>query len=129
LFSHVMVGSNHIERSRRFYDALFGAIGGKPGRTDDRGRLLYVRNGSAFMVSTPIDGQSATRGNGSTIGFNFDSPEQVKDWHDAGASAGGTSIEDPPGYRESAFGKMYLAYLRDPDGNKLCGYYRVPADA
>lgn len=120
MFSHIMVGSNDLERSKRFYDALFG----KEARRDDKGRLSYGRRQAVFMVSSPIDGQAATGGNGSTIGFNFDSPEEVNAWHKAGAEAGGTSIEDPPGYRANAFGRLYLAYLRDPDGNKLCGLYR-----
>ena len=120
MFSHIMVGSNDLDRSKSFYDALFG----KEGRRDDKGRLSYGRRGAVFMVSNPIDGAAATHGNGSTVGFNFDSPEEVDAWHKAGVEAGGTSIEDPPGYRENAFGKLYLAYLRDPDGNKLCGLYR-----
>jgi len=120
MFSHVMVGSNDLDRSKGFYDALFG----KEGRRDDKGRVSYGRRGAVFMVSNPIDGAAATHGNGSTVGFNFDSPEEVDAWHKAGVAAGGTSIEDPPGYRENAFGKLYLAYLRDPDGNKLCGLYR-----
>lgn len=128
MFSHVMVGSNDIERSRRFYDALFTAVGGKPGRTDDRGRLSYLYKGAAFMVSRPMDGAPATHGNGSTIGMTLDNPEQVHAWHDAGAAAGGTSIEDPPGIRGNAFGRLYLAYLRDPDGNKLCGLHRMAAE-
>lgn len=120
MFSHVMVGSNDLERSKAFYDGLFG----KPGRSDDRGRLSYGRRGAVFMVSQPIDGQPATHGNGGTIGFAFDSPEEVDDWHRRGVEAGGTAIEDPPGWRENAFGRLYLAYLRDPDGNKLCGLCR-----
>jgi catechol 2,3-dioxygenase-like lactoylglutathione lyase family enzyme len=115
-----MVGSNDLEQSKKFYDALFG----KPARTDDKGRLSYGRRGSVFMVSDPINGEAATFGNGSTIGFAFDSPEEVDAWHAAGCAAGGANCEDPPGYRENAFGKLYLAYLRDPDGNKLCGLYR-----
>ena len=126
MFSHVMVGSNDLERSRRFYDELFTAIGSKPGRVDEKGRLSYVRGGAMFMVTSPIDGQPATRGNGATVGFTLDSPEQTDAWHDAGVAAGGTSIEDPPGLRQGSFGPLYLAYLRDPDGNKLCGLYRVP---
>jgi catechol 2,3-dioxygenase-like lactoylglutathione lyase family enzyme len=120
MFSHVMVGSNDLERSRKFYDALFG----KPAKTDDKGRLSYGRRGAVFMVSDPIDGEAATYANGGTIGFGFDTPEEVDAWHAAGCAAGGKSCEDPPGYRENAFGKLYLAYLRDPDGNKLCGLYR-----
>jgi len=120
MFSHVMVGSNNLGRSKQFYDALFG----KEGRTDDKGRLSYGRKGAVFMVSNPIDGEQATNGNGSTIGFLFDSPEEVDAWHEAGVAAGGTSIEDPPGIRGNAVGTLYLAYLRDPDGNKLCGLHR-----
>jgi catechol 2,3-dioxygenase-like lactoylglutathione lyase family enzyme len=120
MYSHMMVGSNDLERSKAFYDALFG----KEGRRDDKGRLSYGRKGSIFMVSKPIDGQPATHGNGCTIGFAFDSPEEVDEWHRRGVEAGGTAIEDPPGPRSNAFGSLYLAYLRDPDGNKLCGLHR-----
>jgi catechol 2,3-dioxygenase-like lactoylglutathione lyase family enzyme len=120
MFSHIVVGSNDLGRSKQFYDRLFG----KEAKADDKGRLAYGRRGSVFMVSSPIDGEAATHGNGSTIGFAFDSPEEVDAWHAAGVAAGGTAIEDPPGYRENAFGRLYLAYLRDPDGNKLCGLYR-----
>jgi catechol 2,3-dioxygenase-like lactoylglutathione lyase family enzyme len=120
MFSHVMVGSNDVQRSKQFYDTLFG----KEGKRDDKGRLAYGRRGAVFMVSKPIDGEPATRGNGSTVGFTFDTPEEVDAWHAAGVAAGGTSIEDPPGWRDGPFGKLYLAYLRDPDGNKLCGLHR-----
>jgi len=120
MFSHVMVGSNDIERSKRFYDTLFG----KEAHVDDKGRLAYRKSGAVFMVSNPINGEPASHANGGTIGFNFDSPEEVDAWHQRGLTAGGTSCEDPPGYRENAFGKLYLAYMRDPDGNKLCGLHR-----
>ena len=120
MFSHVMVGSNDLDRSRKFYDSLFE----KAGKTDDKGRTSYGRKGAVFMLTKPIDGQPATASNGGTIGFAFDRPEEVDAWHPRGVAAGGTSIEDPPGYRENAFGKLYLAYLRDPDGNKLCGLHR-----
>ena len=127
MFSHVMVGSNDIARSKTFYDALFGAIGGKPGVLDAKGRLIYVHNGGRFMVSKPIDGQSACHANGGTIGFVMSGQEQADAWHKAGVANGGTSIEDPPGVRQGAAGPMYLAYLRDPDGNKLCALHRVQA--
>ena len=120
MFSHVMVGSNDLERSKQFYDGLFG----KAGAVDDKGRLAYRRNGAVFMVSKPIDGQPACHANGGTIGFGFESPEDVDAWHRRGIEAGGTPVEDPPGYRENAFGRLYLAYLRDPDGNKLCALHR-----
>lgn len=125
MYSHNMVGSNDIEASKKFYDATFQAIGGKPGIVDDKGRLIYMHNGGLFLVTKPIDGEPATAGNGCTIGFAMDGPEQAKAWHDAGVAAGGTSIEDPPGIREGGFGQLYLAYLRDPSGNKLCALHRV----
>ena len=126
MFSHMMVGSNDLDRSKRFYDATFQAMGGKPGRVDPNGRLLYMHNGSMFLVTKPIDGEPATHANGSTIGFAM-TPEQADAWHRAGVEAGGTAIEDPPGVRNASFGSLYLAYLRDPDGNKLCALHMMPA--
>ena len=126
MFSHVMVGSNDIARSKKFYDAVFGAMGGKAGVEDAKGRLIYQHNGGLLMVSKPIDGKAATHANGGTIGFACASPEQAKAFHDAGVANGGTSIEDPPGIRQGGAGPIYLAYLRDPDGNKLCELRRMP---
>ena len=120
MFSHMMVGSNDIDRSKKFYDATFAAIGGKPGIQDDKGRLIYMHNGGMFLVTKPIDGEAATPGNGMTIGIAMESPEQADAWHAAGVANGGKAIEDPPGVRDGGAMKMYLAYLRDPDGNKLC---------
>ena len=127
MFSHIMVGSNDIARSKKFYDALFVAMGGKPGVEDARGRLVYTQNGGRFMVSKPIDGKQATAANGGTIGFTMSDAKQAEAWHKAGVANGGTSIEDPPGVRQGATGRIYLAYLRDPDGNKLCALHRMPA--
>ena len=127
MYSHMMVGSNDIARSKQFYDALFGAVGGKPGFEDDRGRLVYMHNGSVFMVTTPIDGAPAAPANGATIGFAMDCPSKADAWYQAGAENGGSPIEEPPGVREGGFGALYLAYLRDPDGNKLCALHRIPA--
>lgn len=127
MYSHNMIGSNDLDRAKTFYDATFSAIGGKEGRIDSKGRLIYLHNGGIFMVTKPIDGQPATPSNGATIGFAMASPEQADAWHAAGAAAGGTAIEDPPGWRENDFGKLYLAYLRDPDGHKLCALHRPEA--
>jgi len=124
MFSHIMVGSNDIARSKKFYDALFTAMGAQPATVDPNGRLIYSHNGGRFMVSKPINGSAASSANGGTIGFTMSSQEQAKAWHDAGCANGGTSIEDPPGVRR---GIVYLAYLRDPDGNKLVGVYRLPS--
>jgi catechol 2,3-dioxygenase-like lactoylglutathione lyase family enzyme len=127
MFSHMMVGSNDIARSKAFYDAIFTAIGGPEAIVDPRGRLIYAHNGGRFIVTKPIDGQPATHANGGTIGFLMASPEQADAWHAAGLAHGGTAIEDPPGIRQSPTAKMYLAYLRDPDGNKLCALHRMAA--
>lgn len=124
MFNHIMVGSNDIDRSKAFYDALFTSMGGKSAIVDPKGRLIYLHKGGVFMVSRPIDGESATHANGGTIGFSFDTTEEIDQWHAAGVAAGGRSIEDPPGWREEPVGRMYLAYLRDPDGNKLCAVHR-----
>jgi catechol 2,3-dioxygenase-like lactoylglutathione lyase family enzyme len=126
MFSHVMVGVNDLDRAKTFYDAILGALGAGPGFVD-RHRVFWMTPTGVFAASLPIDGQPATVSNGSTIGFAGASPEQVDAWHAAGVAAGGTSIEDPPGVREGPTGNLYLAYLRDPDGNKLCGLYRMPA--
>ena len=126
MFSHVFVGSNDLDKSKTFYDAIFTAIGGKPGFMDPKGRLIWAHNGGMFMVTRPINGEPATAANGGTIGFAMASPEQADAWHAAGVAAGGTTCEDPPGVRHGDFGDLYLAYLRDPDGNKLCALYAVP---
>ena len=124
MYSHMMVGSNDIARSKKFYDATFAAMGGKPGIQDPKGRLIYMHNGSLFLVTPPIDGNPATHGNGCTIGFAM-TPEHANAWHQAGVDNGCEAIEDAPGIREGNGMKMYLAYLRDPDGNKLCALHRV----
>jgi catechol 2,3-dioxygenase-like lactoylglutathione lyase family enzyme len=126
MFSHMMVGSNDIARSKKFYDATFAAMGAKPGSLDPKGRLIYAHNGAMFLVTPPINGEPATHGNGSTIGLTM-TPEQADAWERAGVANGGTAIEDPPGVREGGGMKLYLAYLRDPDGNKLCALHRLPA--
>jgi len=125
MFSHVMLGANDMAASKTFYDATLGALGAKPGREDDKGRLIYVHNGGLFLLGKPIDGDNACHANGGTIGFAASSPEQADAWHAAGLAAGGKAIEDPPGVRTGAFGSLYLAYLRDPCGNKICAMHRV----
>jgi catechol 2,3-dioxygenase-like lactoylglutathione lyase family enzyme len=125
MYSHIFVGSNDIDRSKKFYDAVLGTLGVPPARVDDRGRLFYMTPSGMFGVTKPIDGNEATSANGATIGFAAASPAQADAWHAAGVANGGVAIEDPPGVRENAAGKLYLAYLRDPDGNKLCALHRM----
>lgn len=129
MFNHLMVGSNDIERSKRFYDALLGMFGaGEPHRdvaATGHTRLFYRHAGSTFCVSEPINGEEATVANGGTIGFKCSSPEEVVKFHDVAVANGGTSCEEPPGPRSSAMGTMHLSYVRDPDGHKLCAIHRA----
>jgi len=124
MFSHVFVGAEDVAASKKFYDAVLGALGIPEGKPDPKGRVFYRTKTGMFGLTKPIDGKAATHANGGTIGFACDSPDQVKAFHDAGVANGGKSIEDPPGLREGAAGKLYLAYLRDPSGNKICALHR-----
>lgn len=129
MLNHVMLGSNDIERSKTFYDAVLGVLGaGEPVRNvaaTGHVRLFYRHDGSTFCLTQPINDQEATTANGGTIGFRCHSAEQVQQFHDVAVAHGGTSIEDPPGLRSGGMGPLHLAYVRDPDGHKLCAIYRV----
>jgi catechol 2,3-dioxygenase-like lactoylglutathione lyase family enzyme len=129
MFNHVMIGSNDIERSRRFYDVVLGVLGvGAPLRNEaptGHVRLFYRHDGNTLAISEPINDEAATFANGGTVAFKCDSPERVQAFHDAAVAAGGVSIEAPPGLRQHSLGDFYLAYVRDPDGNKLCALHRV----
>ncbi|WP_028208243.1 VOC family protein [Paraburkholderia nodosa] len=127
MFSHVVVGTNDLKKAKRFYDAVLGSLGYGEGLIRDAGGYLYVADNSFFIVTGPLDGQAATHANGGTIGFTCRSTDQVDLWHAAGVANGGKSVEDPPGVRETPAVALYLAYLRDPDGNKLCALYRIRA--
>ena len=124
MFSHVMIGTNDLEKAKSFYDALLGTLGVPPARVD-RHRIFYRTKTGIFSVSLPIDGKPATPANGGTIGFTADSPEQADAWHATGLAQGGKTCEEPPGVREGSAGKIYLAFLRDLDGNKLCSLHRM----
>jgi catechol 2,3-dioxygenase-like lactoylglutathione lyase family enzyme len=123
MFSHVMLGVNNLEVSKKFYDALLATLGIGPGIAN-KSRYFYRSPTGSFCITIPINGEPATHGNGSTTGFTMASPEQADAFHAAGVANGGTTCEDPPGWRDGSVGKLYLAYLRDPDGNKLCALYR-----
>jgi catechol 2,3-dioxygenase-like lactoylglutathione lyase family enzyme len=125
VFSHIALGVNDMAASRAFYDATLGALGYAPGVMDDSGRCYYRTPTGVFLLTPPLDGGAASGGNGSTIGFSAASPDAADAWHAAGLAHGGTSCEDPPGVREGQAGKRYLAYLRDPAGNKICALHRM----
>jgi len=126
MFSHIMIGTNDLDKAKAFYDKLLGTLGIGPAIVDGH-RIFYIAPTGVFSVSKPINGEPACHANGGTIGFAAASPEQADAWHKAGVEAGGTAIEEPPGVRAGATGKMYLAYLRDPDGNKICALHRMAA--
>lgn len=126
MFSHVMLGVNDLEKSRQFYDALLGALGMEPGVANKQ-RYFYRNAGGTFAITTPINGEAACVGNGTTIGFTADSAAQADAFHAAGVAHGGSTCENPPGWREGPSGQLYLAYLRDPDGHKICVLHRPAA--
>lgn len=124
MFSHVMIGANDLDKAKTFYDATLGALGSKPGMPNGD-RIVYMNRGGLFLVTKPLNGEPACHANGGTIGFAAESPEEADAFHAAGIANGGTTCEDPPGVRDGGFGKLYLAYLRDPSGNKICAMHRM----
>ena len=128
MFSHVMIGADDVEAAKAFYDATLGTLGIQPGFIDPYGRLFYRTKAGMFGITKPINGEPTTNGNGSTLGFAAESPAQCDAWHVAGMGNGGVAIEDPPGVREGGGMKMYLAYLRDPAGNKICTLHMMNAE-
>ena len=125
MFSHIMLGTNDMEASKTFYDAILGALGHGPGVMDPKGRCFYFTKTGIFAITKPIDGEPASGGNGSTIGFAVANAAEGVAWHAAGLANGGTTCEDPPGIREGSGTRIYLAYLRDPSGNKICALHRM----
>jgi len=125
MFSHIMIGTNDLDRARAFYDATLAALGVQAQAVMDGHRMFYMTPSGILSITKPINGEAASCGNGDTIGFAAATPAQADAWHAAGIAAGGTTCEDPPGVREGSLGKLYLAYLRDPDGHKLCALHRM----
>jgi len=126
MFSHVMFGTDDIQKSKQFYDAIMDVLGYPEGVIDEKGRCFYFTPNGVFALTNPIDGEPTTVSNGMTVGFNVTSPEQGDAWHAAGVANGGTTCEDAPGVRVGATRSLYLAYLRDPSGHKICATYFVP---
>jgi catechol 2,3-dioxygenase-like lactoylglutathione lyase family enzyme len=124
MLSHLMIGANDVDASKAFYDAALGALGVPAGEIDHKGRARYIHKGTIFIVTKPINGEAATGANGGTIGFAAATAEAADAFHAAGVAAGGTAIEDPPSWREFNGMQLYLAYLRDPAGNKICAMVR-----
>jgi catechol 2,3-dioxygenase-like lactoylglutathione lyase family enzyme len=129
MFSHIMLGADDLDAAKTFYDAALGALDIPPGVIGGTSRLIYIHDGGRFILTHPINGQPASCANGGTTGFRAASTDAVDAWHAAGVAHGGASCEDPPGIRETGVGKLYLAYLRDPSGNKLCAVHPIAANA
>ena len=129
MFSHIMVGSNDIAASKVFYDAVLGVFGAKPGMLSmnltGQKRYMYFLDNNTFLITEPIDGNPSMHGNGTTVGFNTPDEETGDLWHKVGLENGGTTCESLPGIREGMGVKMYLAYLQDPSGNKICALKRL----
>ena len=123
MFSHVILGVTNLDVSKKFYDAVLGTLG-VPAGVANKNRYFYRSPTGSFGITTPINGEAACHANGGTIGFAMQSPEQADAFHATGLAHGGSTCEDPPGWRDNGVGKLYLAYLRDPDGNKLCALFR-----
>jgi catechol 2,3-dioxygenase-like lactoylglutathione lyase family enzyme len=126
MFSHVFLGVESIARAKSFYDATLAALGQNEGVVDPKGRCIYLSENGVLGLTRPINGDPASVGNGMTVGFVAKSPEEVDEWHRIGLENGGTSIEDAPGVRDSGVRRLYMAYLRDPDGNKVCATHFMP---
>jgi catechol 2,3-dioxygenase-like lactoylglutathione lyase family enzyme len=122
MFSHIVLGTNDLESAKRFYDAILEVLGVPEGVINQGRRIGYRTATGSLLITKPINGEPATFANGATVGFACISPNQVHAWHEAGVANGGTAIEGPPGERANP--PRYLAYLRDPDGNKLCALFQ-----
>ena len=129
MFSHIMVGTNDLDRAQTFYDGVLAVLGAPKGvritTATGQQRVFYSHNGTRFGITQPINGQPATVANGSTIGFSCESVEQAQQFYDTALALGATAIEDPPGIRQTSIGPAYLAYLRDLDGHKICVFGKV----
>lgn len=127
MFSHIMLGANDLEVSKNFYDAALGALGIKAG-SFSHGRYFYRGPAGVFAITKPLDGKEATYANGGTIGFSAKSIDDVNAFYASGITHGGFSCEGEPGYREGVAGTIYIAWLRDPVGNKICAMHRPLQD-
>jgi catechol 2,3-dioxygenase-like lactoylglutathione lyase family enzyme len=124
IFTHVVLGANDVAKSSRFYDATLAALGVRNLGPFGEG-FLYGTDGPEFLITKPANGKPASFANGGTVGFQAPSRAAVHEFHKAGLANGGT-CEGEPGPRTFT-PTAYAAYLRDPEGNKICTYCFLPA--
>ncbi|MGO4330193.1 VOC family protein [Cupriavidus sp. 2TAF22] len=123
IFTHIVVGTNDLERSRAFYDAVLSRLGIQR-VLDFETASLWGTFGPEFMVTKPGNGLPSTYANGGTVSFAAPSRDAVHAFHEAALSLGAND-EGAPGPR-SFTPTAYAAYVRDPDGNKICTYCFEP---
>ena len=129
MFSHIFVGSNDLDKTKQFYDALFATLGGNPGFIDAKGRLIYMHAGSMFMATKPIDGQPACPANGGTIGFAMSGPEQADAWHAAGVAAGAPPAKTRRGCARPITAGSTWPICATPMATSFAGFMRCPLKA
>ncbi|MFM5950419.1 MAG: VOC family protein [Novosphingobium sp.] len=125
MFTHMFLGSNNMDRSRQFYQAALAPLGRQNVMPGDAPRLIFPSETSTLIVGPPANGEPTNPSNGFTVGFAAPDTAAVDAFHAAGLANGGTD-ECAPGHRPNAPGNAYGAYLRDPDGHKLCAFCQMP---
>lgn len=128
MLTYIMIGTNDLQRSVDFYDAIFNVLGYSRQPAWTEGWAMWGDDdnpdeGFSFCICPPFDGYTATAGNGTMFAFSADNAELVRRFHAAGLLAGGEN-EGDPGTRTAYGPDFYVAYLRDPDGHKLACVYR-----
>lgn len=125
MIGYVMVGTNDIERARKFFDAVFGEVGAKRGWDNERMTGWSAGKGPSLIVVKPYDGQAATVGNGTMVALAVASPEDSQKMHAKALALGGKD-EGAPGFRGGDNSGFYGSYFRDLDGNKFVAFCMVP---
>ncbi len=125
MFTHMFLGSNDLGKSRAFYEAALAPLGRQNVMPADAPRIIFPSETSTLIIGNPANGQPANASNGFTVGFGAADTAAVDAFHAAGLANGGTD-EGAPGHRPTAPGNSYGAYLRDPDGHKICAFCQLP---
>jgi catechol 2,3-dioxygenase-like lactoylglutathione lyase family enzyme len=129
MIAYATIGTNDFEKSAQFFDAVLGTLGHQRTHDYSENKMLAYAQSPQSPISVwlcqPHNKQPASPGNGSMLGFVAQTRAQVDAFH-AAALAHGGSCEGPPGLREAYGPDMYLAYIRDPQGNKFSAMCSTP---